>query len=178
MMRLKTSTGLCSRVLVANTGAVSNAVPYYSAILLAPSMVVTLSRLSGDCPAEVACVPHLAASRAELQGVLRMAGLHMPCGLQNRPCSLIKWLGMPPGFVGSSFETLALAVLQADLLVCDANDHVTQLAKFLGPVLPKLKSGGWLVLTLKFYGRGDKPADVGDKLTALLPVRRWGFKHT
>lgn len=31
-----------------------------------------------------------------------------------------------------------------------------------------------MVLTLKFYGRGDKGADVADKLTALLPVSRWG----
>lgn len=55
-------------------------------------------------------------------------------------------------------------------MVCDANDHVTCLPKFLGPVLPRLRSGGWLVLTLKFYGRGSKDG-VAEKLALLLPVR-------
>jgi hypothetical protein len=60
--------------------------------------------------------------------------------------------------------------LQVDLLVCDANDHVTCLPKFLGPVLPKLRSGGSLVLTLKYYGRGPKGDDVTVKMASLLPV--------
>lgn len=55
-------------------------------------------------------------------------------------------------------------------MVCDANDHVTCLPKFLGPVLPKLRSGGTLVLTLKYYGRGPKSDDVAEKMAELLPV--------
>jgi hypothetical protein len=59
---------------------------------------------------------------------------------------------------------------QADLLVCDANDHVVCLPKFLGPVLPKLRTGGWVVLTLKFHGRGLKNDDLPARLAHLLPV--------
>jgi hypothetical protein len=54
--------------------------------------------------------------------------------------------------------------------VCDANDHVVCLPKFLGPVLPKLRTGGWVVLTLKFHGRGLKNDDLPARLAHLLPV--------
>lgn len=60
---------------------------------------------------------------------------------------------------------------QADLLVCDANDHVKCLPTFLGPVLPLLRPGGDVVLTLKYYGRGPKTGDVAGKMAELLPVR-------
>jgi hypothetical protein len=56
-------------------------------------------------------------------------------------------------------------------LVCDANDHVKCLPTFLGPVLPLLRPGGDVVLTLKYYGRGPKKGDVAGKLAELLPVR-------
>lgn len=60
--------------------------------------------------------------------------------------------------------------LQADLLVCDANDHVACMHQFLGPVLGKLKPGGWLVVTLKFHGRGQKSDDFADQMAAMMPV--------
>lgn len=75
----------------------------------------------------------------------------------------------------------AAALQQADLLVCDANDHVKAIPRFLGPVLPRLKSGAWLVLTLKFYGRGNKQNDVEQQMAESLPViRGWaavGVQH-
>lgn len=56
-------------------------------------------------------------------------------------------------------------------MVCDANDHVKCLPTFLGPVLPLLRPGGDVVLTLKYYGRGPKTGDVAGKMSELLPVR-------
>jgi hypothetical protein len=60
---------------------------------------------------------------------------------------------------------------KADLLVCDANDNVQSLGAFLGPVLPRLKPHGWLILTLKFYGRGLKNDSVVEKMAQVFPVR-------
>lgn len=60
--------------------------------------------------------------------------------------------------------------LQVDLLVCDANDHVACMRQFLGPVLCKLKPGGWLVVTLKFHGRGQKSDDFAAQMAGMLPV--------
>ncbi|KAF6263544.1 hypothetical protein COO60DRAFT_1668602 [Scenedesmus sp. NREL 46B-D3] len=54
----------------------------------------------------------------------------------------------------------ALAGQQADLLVCDMNDHPVRVGELLLPLLPKLKPGGWLILTLKFYGRGREKATM------------------
>lgn len=56
--------------------------------------------------------------------------------------------------------------------MCDANDHFNRLPDFLGPVLPSLKPGGWLVLTLKFHGKGLKDDRVSARLAELLPVSR------
>lgn len=59
--------------------------------------------------------------------------------------------------------------MQADLLVSDANMNVAVLPGMLAPLLGVLKPGGWLILTLKFYGRG--PKNDADTLAAGLPVR-------
>ncbi|BBN14720.1 hypothetical protein MPTK1_6g13900 [Marchantia polymorpha subsp. ruderalis] len=50
-----------------------------------------------------------------------------------------------------------------DLLVCDVNRHPVEAAKLVSPLLPYLKEGGLLVLTLKFHGRGrDKEQKVDE----------------
>lgn len=67
-------------------------------------------------------------------------------------------------------------VPQVDLLTCDANclPHET-IRNLVRPLLPHLKSGGWLVATLKFHGvgrnRGDASADCAKLLegTGMLP---------
>ncbi|XP_059072952.1 uncharacterized protein LOC131066675 isoform X2 [Cryptomeria japonica] len=41
-----------------------------------------------------------------------------------------------------------------DLLVCDINKHPVEAAEIIAALLPYLRSGGSLILTLKFYGRG------------------------
>jgi hypothetical protein len=119
--------------------------------------------------------------------------------------------------------------VQADLLVCDMNDHPIRVGEHLLPLLPKLKpgmalegstlehacrlkqwrytltrveevsthkgllvqprlcwlcstlsnvttaagcAGGWLILTLKFYGRGREKASMVQHLNKYFQVRR------
>eukprot|EP00850_Spirogloea_muscicola_P007773 SM000040S14785 [mRNA] locus=s40:309563:312726:+ [translate_table: standard] len=41
-----------------------------------------------------------------------------------------------------------------DMLVCDVNKHPAEAARMLAPLLPSLASGGLLVMSLKFHGKG------------------------
>lgn len=41
-----------------------------------------------------------------------------------------------------------------DLLVCDVNKHPIETTRIIALLLPYLKSGGTIILTLKFHGRG------------------------
>ena len=45
-----------------------------------------------------------------------------------------------------------------DLLVCDINKHPGQMMPILTPLLSLLRSGGMIILTLKFRGRGKEKA--------------------
>ncbi|KAL3680978.1 hypothetical protein R1sor_023934 [Riccia sorocarpa] len=50
-----------------------------------------------------------------------------------------------------------------DMLVCDVNRHPVEAANLVAPLLPHLKAGALLVLTLKFHGRGrDKERKVDE----------------
>lgn len=40
-----------------------------------------------------------------------------------------------------------------DLLVCDINKHPIETTRIISPLLPYVKSGGTIILTLKFHGR-------------------------
>jgi SAM-dependent methyltransferase len=93
-------------------------------------------------------------------GVLRACG----CWLQQPAAARTSLLMSPPPCCPPTTHA------QADLLVCDANDHAVCVRTFLAPLLPKLKSGGWLIVTCKFYGRGYK-ADIAATMAKLLPVR-------
>eukprot|EP00850_Spirogloea_muscicola_P012070 SM000077S21544 [mRNA] locus=s77:79403:82477:+ [translate_table: standard] len=43
---------------------------------------------------------------------------------------------------------------KVDMLVCDVNKHPAEAARMLAPLLPSLASGGLLVMSLKFHGKG------------------------
>jgi hypothetical protein len=47
----------------------------------------------------------------------------------------------------------------ADIVVCDANQYPSVLAGAIKEVLPFLRPGGWIVLTLKYRGSGRKADD-------------------
>lgn len=59
-----------------------------------------------------------------------------------------------------------------DLLVCDINKHPVEAAEIISPLLGFLRTGGSLVMTLKFYGRGkdkvQKTEEIKDMLVAML----------
>ncbi|KAL2621009.1 hypothetical protein R1flu_001214 [Riccia fluitans] len=53
-----------------------------------------------------------------------------------------------------------------DMLVCDVNRHPVEAANLVSPLLPHLKAGGLLVLTLKFHGRGRDKEQKVDEIKA------------
>eukprot|EP00775_Hariotina_reticulata_P009789 gene9789-9947_t len=57
-----------------------------------------------------------------------------------------------------------LAGQQADLLVCDMNNHPVLAWKLISPAIQHLRKGGWLILTLKFYGRGRDKHTMAEQL--------------
>lgn len=71
-----------------------------------------------------------------------------------------------------------LAGQQADLLVCDMNDHPIRVGEHLLPLLTKLKPGGWLILTLKFYGKGREKATMVNHLDGYFKSEMEGGRLT
>lgn len=67
-----------------------------------------------------------------------------------------------------------------DLLCCDANMHAAEVLSLVRPLLPLLRPGGLLVLTLKFCGRGrDKGRyreEVAAGLEAAAPSCGWAVE--
>ena len=52
----------------------------------------------------------------------------------------------------------------ADLLTCDMNSHPAEVLPIVRQLLPQLRPGGCLVLTLKFFGRGRVKPGWEEKL--------------
>jgi 23S rRNA U2552 (ribose-2'-O)-methylase RlmE/FtsJ len=82
----------------------------------------------------------------------------------------------PPPPACSSSPSSSPALLQVDLLTCDANTHPKYtLSKMVLPLLPHLRPGGLLVVTLKLHGtgrlRGRVSADCARQLegSGVLP---------
>ena len=78
----------------------------------------------------------------------------------------------------------AVAMQSADLLVCDINTHPDQCASLCRSLLPLLKPGGKLILTLKFTGtrrdRADRVANCAEILgpTVTDVKALWLFANT
>lgn len=65
-------------------------------------------------------------------------------------------------------DDASAAVPQVDLLTCDANCLPHETLAMVRPLLPHLKSGGWLVATLKFHGVGRNRGDTANDCARLL----------
>ncbi|KAI5084998.1 hypothetical protein GOP47_0001167 [Adiantum capillus-veneris] len=55
-----------------------------------------------------------------------------------------------------------------DLLVCDINKHPAEAAEIVVPLLKFLKDGGFVILTLKFHGRGKNKDDKVAELETIF----------
>jgi hypothetical protein len=68
---------------------------------------------------------------------------------------------------GDAIETL-LEGEKADLLVADMNQHPDTTVQAMKPLLPFVKPGGTIIMTMKFYGLGrDRSAPESRVLEAL-----------
>lgn len=55
-----------------------------------------------------------------------------------------------------------------DLLVCDINKHPIETTRIISPLLPYVKSGGTIILTLKFHGRSKIKTSKIDEIFSIF----------
>ena len=60
----------------------------------------------------------------------------------------------PPKPQAAVLEPVECSAAVADLLVCDMNTHPEQCTAAIVPLLTCLKSGAYIICTMKFFGRG------------------------
>ena len=99
---------------------------------------------------------------------------HMAMVIAVDPANLSPELSLPnvhhlrckSELAGDTIETL-LEGEKADLLVADMNQHPDTTVQAMKPLLPFLKAGGTIIMTMKFYGIGrDRSAPENRVLEA------------
>ena len=83
------------------------------------------------------------------------AGLPQTGRPQRKPQRLF-----PPKPAAAVREPVVCSAAVAGLLVCDMNTHPESVCAAIVPLLPCLKSGAWIICTMKFFGRGRERSEA------------------